>query len=114
MRIVEVINYLTYKTMVTDQLLGELLATYFSRSESPLAQSFRKKFAKLVPQSKTDNYPPKDNYTAVRSWLAQQRQQGIDWEATCRSKAELARQLTGKFGWVVDDNALRKSLSRKK
>lgn len=99
--------------MVNEKFLGELLATYLFKSESLLAQSFRKKYAELVPQSKTDNYPPKDNYTAVRSWLTQQCQEGVDWLVQCKeNKAELARLLTDKFGWLVDDNALRKSLSR--
>lgn len=101
--------------MVNEKLLGELLATYLFKSESFLAQSFRKKYAELAPQSQTENYPPKDNYSAVRSWLTQQCQEGVDWLAQCRgNKAELARQLTDQFGWLVDDNALRKSLLRKK
>ena len=101
--------------MQNDQLLGELIATYLFRSESLLAQSFRKTYAELVPQSKTDNYPPKDNYSAVRSWLIQQRQEGVDWQLSCHNNiAALARLLTDKFGWLVDDNSLRKSLSRKK
>jgi len=63
-----------------------------------------------IPETKS-NYPRENDYISVAQWLDEQKQLGIDYfKEAGGNRAQLCRNLTKLFHWVVDPNSLGKQM----
>jgi len=57
------------------------------------------------------HYPRANDYIGVVQWIDEQKQQGIDYfKEAGNNRAQLCRNLTDLFHWVVDSNSLGKQI----
>ena len=67
----------------------------------------------IKPLRNTETFPLKDNYSEVTQWLEQQKLSGSDYYAEANyNRTAMCRRLSNIFGWVVDQNSLRKAQNR--
>lgn len=65
---------------------------------------------KLKMQS--SQYPPENDYNAVRKWLENEKKQGRDHLKDYKDKTALCRELSEMFEWNVEAGSLRRNINR--
>ena len=86
---------------------------YIRMLESEL-ENLRTQLKNLIkPLRNVETFPVKDNYLEVTQWLEQQKLSGNDYYAEANyNRTAMCRRLSGIFGWIVDQNSLRKAQNR--
>ena len=86
---------------------------YIQLLESELEQVRAQVKSLITPLRNTDAFPMKDNYSEVTQWLEQQKLKGNDYYAEANyNRTAMCRRLSDIFGWIVDQNSLRKAQNR--
>ena len=86
---------------------------YIRRLESELEQLRTQVTSLIKPLRSMDTFPAKDNYAQVIEWIEQQKQRGTDYYAEANyNRSAMCRRLSDIFGWIVDQNSLRKAQNR--
>ena len=86
---------------------------YIRLLESELEQLRTRVNSLVTPLRNTEAFPLKDNYSEVIRWLEQQKELGNDYYAEANyNRTAMCRRLSDIFGWIVDQNSLRKAQNR--